>query len=80
MEREAEIQESIDAVLVQLKVQELALVELMQGLSLREAKAVELRLRQRVADWIRDSENQLTPQADERAAGQLVRLLGALVQ
>jgi DNA-binding transcriptional regulator YbjK len=80
MDREGEIKESIDAVLAQLKVQEMALVELMQGLSLCEAKAVEQRLRVRVSDWMRNSESQLTPQADERVAGQLARLLCALGQ
>lgn len=77
-DREAEIQQEIDAALARLRVQEFALLEVLQTLSSPHAAAVANGLRARVNAWALEAGHLLTPTVDETATEQLTSLLGAL--
>lgn len=77
-DREEEIQEEIDAALARLRVQEFALLEVLQTLSSPHAAAVANGLRTRVNAWALEAGHRFTPTVDETASEQLTSLLGAL--
>ena len=77
-DHEAEIQDAIDAALAKLRVQEFALLELLQALPKPDAAALADGLRARVNEWAREAGLSFTTRVDEVASEQLTSLLGAL--
>lgn len=77
-DREAEIQDAIEAVQARLRVQEFALLELLLALPRHNAVALANGLRARVNEWSLGAGPQFTANVDESACEQLTTFLGAL--
>ena len=77
-DHEAEIQDAIDAALAKLRVQEFALLELLQALPKPDASTLADGLRARVNEWALEAGPSFTARVDEMASEQLTSLLGAL--
>jgi hypothetical protein len=77
-DREAELQEAIEAVQARLRVQEFALLELLHALPRHNAVTLANGLRARVNEWSLGAGAQFTANVDESACEQLTTFLGAL--
>ena len=77
-DREIELQEAIEAVQAQLRVQEFALLELLHALPRHNAVTLANGLRARVNEWSLGAGAQFTPIVDESACEQLATFLRAL--
>ena len=79
-DKEAEIQDSISAILARQRVLEFALIEMLHALPRSDATRLADGLRARVNAWALEAAPQFTQQVDEMAVEQLSSLLGALNQ
>ncbi|CAG0933622.1 hypothetical protein RHDC3_02633 [Rhodocyclaceae bacterium] len=77
-DRETELQEAIEGVQAQLRVQAFALLELLHALPRHNAMTLANGLRARVNEWSLGAGAQFTPIVDESACEQLTTFLGAL--
>lgn len=77
-DREAKLQDEVQAVLAKLRVLEFALLEVLQGYDKDQAACVAAGLRARVNEWSLTAGPSLTTLVDEMASAQLSSLLSAL--
>src|SRR5688572_10823711 len=77
-DREAELEDVIEAVQARLRIQEFALLEILNALPRHNAVMLANGLRARVNEWSLGAGAQFTPIVDESACEQLTSFLGAL--
>jgi len=77
-DREQELQDAIDVLLAQLRVQQFALLELLQLVPRHDAMALANGLRARVNEWTLAAGHRFTPTVDETTSEHLATFLTAL--